>query len=135
MYRKSLSTCQFVYIVSVSTRAEFITKIIINIEAHAACHFSMPMYLFHPIAVLYTHSSLLIADDLLHQARLHTQPPNTKPCILTFHANSQFYCVSFVIKFKITNYILPISMALPTQNLTKHNKTQNNNTTTTTTIF
>lgn len=66
MYRNSLSTCQFVYIVSVSTRAEFIAEIII-IETHAACHFSMPIYRFHPLAI-----SLPLSVILFHPAQYHT---------------------------------------------------------------
>lgn len=119
MYRNSLSTCQFVYIVSVSTRAEFIAEIII-MEAHAACHhFSMPIYCFHPLAVSPSRLSSCIQHNSINTL--------ANAYILTFHANSPFYCVSFIIKFKATNYILPISTGAQLENLTKHNKTQSNN--------
>lgn len=112
------------YCVSASTRAEFIANVIIN---SGTC--SVP-FLYANLSLSSSRCSthavpiFVVVVVPLHWAQ--SQPPNTNACILTFRANSQFYCVSFIIKFKATNYILPISMALQLENLTKPNKTQNN---------
>ena len=71
MYRNSLSTCQFVYIVSVSTRAEFIAEIIIITEAHAVYDFSMPIYRFHSLALSLSLCFSLSAV-VLHPAQSQT---------------------------------------------------------------